>query len=447
MLFSRLRRITRDGYWIPEIDGLRFLSISLVFLFHLFTTLSAVTSVTANHPALFLPIRNGARGVPVFFTISGLVLALPFARRYLAAGQPISLRKYYLRRLTRLEPPYILCVLGCTLLYIAWHHSAGGTLPHLAASLVYLHNIVYAAPSQVNGVLWSLEIEVQFYLIAPMLMQVYRLRTTALRRGLLVGFTLAYLLAQPHLLTTVRTQFTLLGSLPYFLMGMLAADFLIAAPMRVPQVSLLRPGALDHHDFGPSHPHDSESSPDPNSGCPIFATVSSWLRWAFALRANRSRPILSPEIWLRCLWDIAGLAAIAAIFLGPYSEMQVNALLPASTFLLCLAALRGGLLRHILSTQWIAIIGGMCYSIYLWHLILIRAVLTLARHCIMPSLGFTANFLIQCILTGLPVLALCTLFYLTVERPCMNPNWPSKLMVKLGRRRSESTSLDSGGVS
>lgn len=384
MLLSRLRRITRDGYWIPEIDGLRFLSISLVFLFHLFVTVSAVTSVTASHPALFLPIRNGARGVPVFFTISGLVLALPFARRYLAAGQSVSLRKYYLRRLTRLEPPYILCVLGCTLLYVAYHHSFAGTLPHLAASLIYLHNIIYAAPSQVNGVLWSLEIEVQFYLIAPLLMQVYRLRSLRLRRIALVLFALLWLYAQPHMLHTVRTQFTLLGSLPYFLAGMLAADFAIACP--------------------------------PRSTRMVY------------------------------LWDIAGLAAIGAIFLGPYSEMQVNSLLPASACILCLAALRGGLLRRALSVQWVAIIGGMCYSIYLWHLILIRIVLTLTRHAIVPSLGFTANFLLQFLICGMPVLLLCALYFVCIERPCMDPKWPAKLMVKLGRRPAEATSLDSSGV-
>ena len=28
MLFDRLRRITRDGQWIPEIDGLRFMAIA-----------------------------------------------------------------------------------------------------------------------------------------------------------------------------------------------------------------------------------------------------------------------------------------------------------------------------------------------------------------------------------------------------------------------------------
>ena len=36
MLLDRIRRITRDGRWIPEIDGLRFVAIMSVLLFHLY---------------------------------------------------------------------------------------------------------------------------------------------------------------------------------------------------------------------------------------------------------------------------------------------------------------------------------------------------------------------------------------------------------------------------
>ena len=42
-------------------------------------------------------------------------------------------------------------------------------LPHLLASLGYVHNIVYGVPSTINVVAWSLEIEVQFYILAPAL--------------------------------------------------------------------------------------------------------------------------------------------------------------------------------------------------------------------------------------------------------------------------------------
>ena len=42
-----------------------------------------------------------------------------------------------------------------------------------AERLAYVHNAVYASESPINNVTWSLEIEVQFYLLAPLLASVF----------------------------------------------------------------------------------------------------------------------------------------------------------------------------------------------------------------------------------------------------------------------------------
>jgi peptidoglycan/LPS O-acetylase OafA/YrhL len=48
-------------------------------------------------------------GVKVFFAISGFVLALPFLiYDFGLSNNPIQLKSYFKRRLTRLEPPFIL---------------------------------------------------------------------------------------------------------------------------------------------------------------------------------------------------------------------------------------------------------------------------------------------------------------------------------------------------
>ena len=76
------------------------------------------------------------------------------------------LKQYLLRRLTRLEPPYLICLLlFFALQVLVKGRSAHALAPHLAASLVYLHDLIYAAESPINNVAWSLEVEVQFYLI------------------------------------------------------------------------------------------------------------------------------------------------------------------------------------------------------------------------------------------------------------------------------------------
>src|SRR5262245_10743057 len=53
-------------------------------------------------------IAQGRYGVQLFFIISGFILALPFAAERLAGARPVRLKAFYLRRLTRLEPPYFL---------------------------------------------------------------------------------------------------------------------------------------------------------------------------------------------------------------------------------------------------------------------------------------------------------------------------------------------------
>ena len=64
-----------------------------------------------SHSVIARVLEHGNYGVQLFFVISGFVLALPFASHYLCQTRAVSLRAYFLRRLTRLEPPYVLSML------------------------------------------------------------------------------------------------------------------------------------------------------------------------------------------------------------------------------------------------------------------------------------------------------------------------------------------------
>jgi len=110
-------RITSSGNYIRELDGLRFLAIAAVLTAHTWGNwgnytvmkydLASPTTVEQLHLDLTL---NGILGVQLFFIISGFILSLPWARHFLKGGTAIPLRKYYVRRLTRLEPPYIIAM-------------------------------------------------------------------------------------------------------------------------------------------------------------------------------------------------------------------------------------------------------------------------------------------------------------------------------------------------
>src|ERR1700709_1509465 len=102
----KLRRITTHGNWIPEIDGLRFVAILATLLSHILGEIFSRggPSFASRQEFANNLIDRGGRGVLLFFAISGFILAQPFLRQHLKHGQAVSVRAFFKRRLTRLEP-------------------------------------------------------------------------------------------------------------------------------------------------------------------------------------------------------------------------------------------------------------------------------------------------------------------------------------------------------
>jgi peptidoglycan/LPS O-acetylase OafA/YrhL len=89
-------------------DGLRFFAIVSVVMWHIAQLVRkdhSVLQTTFNRDVVFPFMHIGTIGVPLFFAISGFVLSLPFAEHYLNGRSRPRIGKYYLRRITRLEPP------------------------------------------------------------------------------------------------------------------------------------------------------------------------------------------------------------------------------------------------------------------------------------------------------------------------------------------------------
>lgn len=230
-LLTRLCRITTSGDYIAVIDGYRFIAIAWVVIFHVNSLLVPDKSVEATlglaDSALYGFLRAGAYGVQLFFVISGFLLALPFAKHHAGMGPDVELRKYFMRRLTRLEPPYLICLL---LLYIHMalkqEHFFQDLFPHFLAGLFYCHGLIFMEPNPINPVFWSLEVEVQFYILLPLFAYIFRLAARP-RRLLIALFMLfsSFLRIRCHL-----SSLNLLGQVPYFLAGLLLADLYINMP-------------------------------------------------------------------------------------------------------------------------------------------------------------------------------------------------------------------------
>lgn len=388
-VYAGLSRVTSSGEFIAEVDGLRFLAIAPVVVFHVRNYLLAnpVTTYSAA-PGLDWAARlthHWHYGVQLFFIISGFVLALPFARARWGLAGPVSLRRYFLRRLTRLEPPYVLVMLGCFALLVAYRGDGAGELwPHLLAGLTYTHGAVYAAPNPVNLVTWSLEVEVQFYVLMPLLAAVFGVRGRLRRRALVAaGAAAAVLFQWAFVPPDGRLHWSLLNYLQYFLAGFLLAD-----------LYLCEPGA-------------------PRS----------------------------------LKWDLAAAAALPLMWVAAERPELARAAFAPLALVVCCAAFRGRVFNQLLTRRWATTVGGMCYTIYLVHLQLLSAF-----EKALGPVSFTGHFAVNLLahaLLFLPVLlAGSAAFFLLVEKPCMRRDWPRRLWRRLRSavsRRAPGEQLAVGG--
>ncbi len=371
-LAGKLSRVTSSGELIPEIDGLRFIAISTVVFHHLLAMYLANSgrSPEVRSPAewfaaaeqswLVIPAYCGHFGVNLFFVISGFILALPFAKRAFNQLPAPELKSYYLRRVTRIEPPYVLSLIVIFLIHWEQTGEALQLVPNLLASLCYSHGLVYGRESLINGVTWSLEIEIQFYLLVPLLVGLFRLRHTVARRALLLALIVGLGLFSQWVIYpsgSARLRLTLLNFAHYFLAGFLLADFYLTGALR--------------------------------------------------------------DLKKRFAWDAVTLAAAAAI-VGVLSRFgHFYFLLPLLIGLLYAGFFLGRWSNALVRTRWIVIIGGMCYTIYLYHILIISNVMTKTLPFASLSRAFNPDFALQCLLILPVVFAVCAWLFVFTEKPFM----------------------------
>lgn len=146
---------------ISSLDGIRAVSIALVFFAHLCGT-RGFLDVTAVH----YTGDTGALGVKVFFVLSGYLITSLLLEEH-AREKRISLKNFYLRRSFRILPAAYAYI---TVIGIAGLLSLVTLRPgELFRAVTYTIN--YVAPAQRSwdlGHLWSLAVEEQFYLLWPL---------------------------------------------------------------------------------------------------------------------------------------------------------------------------------------------------------------------------------------------------------------------------------------
>jgi peptidoglycan/LPS O-acetylase OafA/YrhL len=355
---------------------MRFLSLFLVILFHIRGYFLEKTSIDfIDNPDNYYWLNrffiNADRSVPLFFAISGFILAVPFAHHYINQGKKIDLKLYYLRRVTRLEPPYFIVMTCIFIAQVALKNYDFHTLfPSLLASLIYSHNLIFHHTPLVTVVAWTLEIEIQFYIIAPFIFRIFAL-PKIIRRSILTALIILFVFLQ-----SIYTApfLSIYGSAQHFLIGILVADFYV-------------------------------------SGFAIDFFKKKWLA-PVALA-------LVLVMFLMPRWESTHDPAL----------LYMAILFPFMIGLLYYIILRNETVKKVFSYKFIPIIGGMCYTIYLLHYTIISMI---GRYLVQFHFTqyYIPNLLLQFILNIIPILLISSLFYLYIERPFMSKKWVDKLMKK-----------------
>ncbi len=368
-LYNKLRRITTNHLYFPEIDGIRFLAIIMVILFHIhgyfLEKSGGVYTGTGSYPILDSILSGGHNGVQLFFVLSGFILCLPFAQQYINHGKKVNLKKYYLRRVTRLEPPYFIAIIS--LFFAAWAmglYDLPFLLKSMFASLIYMHDILLRHSPYLTVVAWSLEIEIQFYILAPLLFKVLKLAPVF--RRLILALAIIGIISLQHIYPASIS--TLYSYAQYFFSGILLADLYV-------------------------------------SGAGNTSLNKSYIA-------------------------IAGILLLAALLLMPYVTGYFGMLLfPAVIIAFYMIVLKNDILKKVFSYKFIPVIGGMCYSIYLLHYPIISMFGRVTMKLKVTDY-YLPNLFIQIALLMVPVLLLSGVYYYYIERPFMSSKWLDKLMKK-----------------
>jgi len=159
---------------IPEMDGLRGIAILLVVIFHIWQ-LSWIDFKMFLHSPVdldFIP-RYGFIGVEVFFFVSGFCLFYTHTRNCFEQYPLASVGAYIRDRALKILPSYYLAILVILCLF-KWDFPEDKFLWHLCTHLFFIHNFFPETHFSINGVFWSLAVEVQFYVIFPLLARYFR---------------------------------------------------------------------------------------------------------------------------------------------------------------------------------------------------------------------------------------------------------------------------------
>jgi peptidoglycan/LPS O-acetylase OafA/YrhL len=319
---------------VASLTGIRAVAALLVMATH-----AAYT--TGKYPQGYVGLVYSRMevGVPIFFVLSGFLLFGPWVNAVASSGSPPSVSRYAWHRVRRIMPAYTVTVLVA---YLVYHFRTAGPNPghnpmgffrNLTLTQIYTDNYLYSYLHQGLTQMWSLAVEVAFYVVLPLL--AYLLLVVLCRRRWRPGLLLAGLgglaLLTPAWLVLVHSVDWLPDGaklwLPTYLVWFLGGMMLAA----------LQPMGVRAYAFA----------------CIPLAVVCYFI----ASTPIAGDPTTSPNELLAALFKAGFYAVIATLMVAP------------------LALHDRGLYARFLATRPMVFLGEISYEIFLIHLITMELVM------------------------------------------------------------------------
>jgi peptidoglycan/LPS O-acetylase OafA/YrhL len=348
--------VTKDR--ISAIDALRGVAALLVVVYHVRAELWVGTSYFWHNPALRLspeallgylsiPFSCSFLGVQLLFVISGYCIHRNNARKLaLGVDDFVSWRAYLLRRFWRIYPTFFAALVltwmvdSLPTVFSSPGPGQSDSLRTAVANLLALQGFV-APYFGSNNVLWTLAIEIHFYLVYPFLF--------IFRRKFGVYRTIGAVFAISLLSSSVILLFNVKSVLPFWQIG-----------------------------------------------CPIFLVY--WFTWAcgfFIAEAEFSSARLPNHLMLIASGSLAVALAMHELGIQPLDELLFAI---AAGSAVAMAIRKKGFSGKF--TKFLEFVGVFSYSLYITHRILIGLFKNLIPGVSAPHVSLFVAIVIACVCVG-----------------------------------------------
>jgi len=173
LIFKHNSRAASIPDYVDTLDGFRAAAAFLVLIFHYWQQSWVTMEINIGSLNIdFTPIVSmGSLGVELLFVLSGFCLYYPLAMH---PGRKLHIGQYAWKRFSRILPTYFLCVIVAAVYQIGKLDPA--TLREQFIGNMTLTQMMTPSLSynRLNGALWSIAIEAQFYLLFPFLLKIFK---------------------------------------------------------------------------------------------------------------------------------------------------------------------------------------------------------------------------------------------------------------------------------